>query len=482
MRIPVGQRTASPPSRPSRLRRSQLDRPIVGAYDGVYASSFRYPNFSLDAALAQRGYQFVEDMLQMAACRAPFNLKRYAVLQDGWSVEAAITDPDAPDHAAAQDLADDVTLALQNIRDVETDLTQDLRSVLFDMMTGAWTGNRLAEIGWEYQADGALKGKHGFRGFWVKANKQIGFDVDTQTLAVRNITSYTPGGGYDFDIPVEKCVHYVHNQSANNPQGVGDWRACYKHWLRLDNALKFWAQALERWGAPVLVMAYPAGATAEMAAAQATGERIRQGSVAVLPDNIRYELVAAPRSVFVGMERAAIWDTQQIALNINSNILTTNAGANSLALGKVHQESGMTVYDALSRDLEQVFTQQVIRRFIRYNYSKRALDICPRLRLRKQPEGNLLQIAQMLQILIEGGNMPGRSKIVRQQLGLPPLDPEEERMLEAEQRAAKEAQEQLADARNSGKVGPMTPGDAAGAAAMLTRAIYAREEGLGTRD
>ena len=471
MRIPA----SKPVTRASRLRRTSLDTPIVGAYDGVYAPSFRYPTFSLDTQLAQKGYQFVEDMLHLAACRAPFNLKRYAVLQDGWSVEAAITDPDQPDHAEAQELADFVTLALENIRDPETDLNQDLRSVLFDIMTGAWTGNRLAEIGWEYQTDGPLKGKHGFRGIWVKPNKQIGFDVDTRTLAVKNITSYTPGGGYDFSIPVEKCLWFVHNQSANNPQGVGDWRACYKHWMRLDGNLKFWAIALERWGAPVLMMVYPASGTSEMQAAQEAAEKIRQGQSPIIPDNLRYELVSAPRSVFVGMERSAMWDTQQIALNINCNTLTTSAGQNSLALGKVHQDTALTVYDALSRDLEGAFTQQVIRRFVRYNYGDRALKICPRLRLRKQPEGNALQIAQMLQILIQGGNMPGRSKIVRQQLGLPPLDPEEEKMLNAEQRSAAEAQEQVADARNSGSVPPMTDQAAKSAVAMLTKAIYTRD-------
>ncbi len=471
MRIPTGK----PAARATRLRRSELDTPIVGAYDGVYAASFRYPTFSLDTMLAQKGYQFVEDMLHLAACRAPFNLKRYAVLQDGWSVEAAVTDPDQPGHADAQDLADSVTYALENIRDSETDLTQDLRSILFDVMMGAWTGNRLAEIGWDYQTTGPLTGKHGFEGIWVKPNKQIGFDVDTRTLAVRNITSYTPGGGYDFDIPVEKCLWFVHGQSANNPQGVGDWRACYKHWMRLEGNLKFWAIALERWGAPVLMMTFPAGGKVELEAAQEAANKIRQGQSPIIPDNLRYELVSAPRGVFVGMEQAAMWDTQQIALNINSNVLTTNAGTNSLALGKVHQDTALTVYDALARDLEGAFTQQVIRRFVRYNYGDKALSICPRLRLRKQPEGNTLQIAQMLQILIQGGNMPGRSKIVRQQLGLPPLDPEEEKMLEAEQRAAAEAQQQLADARNSGSVPPMSAQEAQNTIATLTRAIYARD-------
>src|SRR5262249_23062055 len=151
-----------------------------------------------------------------------------------------------------------------------------------------WTGNRLAEIQWRYQEEGRLAGKHGFQGFWVKPNRQIGFDVDPRTLAIKNVTSYTPQGGYDFDIPVEKCLWYAHNLTNNNRKGVGAWRACYNHWFRLDANLKFWALALERWGAPVLIMIYPASAPSEMQAAQQAANSIRQGSPPVIPDNVKY--------------------------------------------------------------------------------------------------------------------------------------------------------------------------------------------------
>ncbi len=476
MRIPVGKELRRSGSTQHAGARPVPGRaPRMGAYDGVFAPSFRYPGFSLDTTLAQKGYQFVEDMLNMAACRAPFNLKRYAVLQDGWDVEPAISEPGAPDHASAAELATAVQYALQNIRDPETDLTTDLRTILFDLMLGAWTGYRVGEIGWQYQEGGQLAGKHGLRGIWIKPCKQVGFDIDTSTLAVRKFTSYTPAGGYDFDIPVERCVYYVDGQSANAPAGQGDWRACYKHWWRLDACVKFWAMALERWGAPVMVMTYPAMSVTEMHAAEEIANTIRQGASPVLPDNVKYEMINAPRSVFVAMERAAMWDTQQIALNINSNVLTTSSGTNSLALGKVHQDSGMMVYDALSRDIEAVVTAQIIRRFVLYNYGEKALALCPQLRLRKRPEGDQLQIAQMLQILMQGGNLPSRSKVIRQQLGLPPLDPEEEKMLDAEQSAHSEAEQQLADGRLSGKIAAMSKADADTAVAMLTKAIMARD-------
>jgi phage gp29-like protein len=480
MRIPVS-RDRQPARGPRRATAAPDPKPVMGAYDGVYAPSFRYAGFSLDAMLAQKGYPFVEEMLTMAACRAPFNLKRYAVLQDGWSIEPAVQDPNAPDHASAAELAKAVELALQNIRDPETDLVTDLRSILFDMMGAAWTGFRVAEIGWQYQEGGPLAGKHGLRGIWVKPCQQIGFDVDKNTLAVQRITSYTPGGGYDFDIPVERCLYYVHGQSANYPAGTGDWRACYKHWLRLDGCLKFWAMALERWGAPVLVLSYPAMSPAEMRAAEQIASTIRQGAAPVLPDNVKFEMLNAPRSVFVAMERSAIWDTQQIALNINSNVLTTSSGTNSLALGKVHMESGFTVYYALSQDIETLFTGQIIRRFVLYNYGEQALKLCPSLRLRKRPEGDQLQTAQMLQILMQGGNLPSRSKLIREQLGLPPLDSDEEKMLDAERIAREEAQSQLADGRLSGSIAPMTDERAQAALDRLTQAIYTRNTSVPTR-
>lgn len=446
-------------SKPYILKPGERDFNFAGAYDGIYAPSLRYPQFNLDKLLSEKGYQYVDDMLYMAACRSPFDLKRYAVLQDGWDVLPAEADPAHPKHEYAKMLADSVRYALQNIRDYETDYTQDLVAVLFDLMHGAWDGNQVMEIDWQYCDFGKLKGMQTFRGFYSKPNKQMAFDVDVRTMALKNFTSYTPGGGYDFQIPVEKCLYYVHNQSSNLPSGNGDWRACHKHWKRLDANLMIWAMALERWGSPVLVAQYPGGSPTELAAARAAMDSIRQGAAALIPDNVKYQIVTAPQQVFLGFEAACRYDAEQIAINVVGNTLTTGAGENSLALGQVHQKSGATYDDALSERICNTFGQQVIRRYIRYNFGEDACEFLPKLRLKERLENDQLKLAQMLQILIESGNMPSKSAVIRNTLNLPAISPEESTLLEAERKAIAEAQAQIADGKNPDKVMKMAAAD-----------------------
>jgi phage gp29-like protein len=439
-------------SPPNILKPGDRDFNYAGAYEGIYAPSLRYPQFSLDRLLSQHGYGYVEDMLYMAACRSPFDLKRYAVLQDGWDIVPAQADPKHPDHECAKKLADEVRYALQNIRDEVTDFTQDCASVLFELMYGAWTGNKVMEIDWQYCTHGRLKGKQTFRGFYAKTNRQMAFDVDPRTMALKNFTSYTPGGGYDFTIPVEKCLYYVHNQTSNIPAGNGDWRASHKHWKRLDANLMVWAMALERWGSPVFIVQYPGGNANELAGCRQALDAIRQGAAAIIPENVKYEVVTAPQQVFIGFEQSCRYDAEQIAINVVGNTLTTGAGENSLALGQVHQVTGATYDDALSERICANFQQQVIRRYIRYNYGEDACDLCPKLRLKKRLEGDQVKLAQMIQILVESGNMPSQSAVIRDTLNLPAISPEEDVMLEAEKQAIAEAQAQIAAGRSPSKV------------------------------
>jgi hypothetical protein len=444
--------TPVPPAVPAIMQGWQMDNPVVPAYDGIYSWSFRYPTFSTDTILAQRGYPFVENMLNMSSCRAIFDLKRYNVLQDGWVIESAVMDHTKPGAEDAQHIADAVSYALNNIRNPVTDLPQDFRNILFASMMGAWTGNRFAEIVWRYFDDGDIAGMHGFRGIWDKPNEQMAFDVDPDTLEVINATSYTPAYGYQFDVPMEKMVWYTHAMQRNDPHGVGDWRASYKHWFRLDNNLKFWAIALERWGAPVLLLKYPAADPSSMQLANKAASNIRQGANVVVPNNVDVEPLEAPTGVFQAMKEAAEYDARQISLVIHSNILSTGEGehGSTSAGAKEHGQVGSTIYDAMSIAVENAYNQQLIHRFVRYNYGDKALKIMPRLRLRKQNNSDISVMANVLSILHNIGNLPSRSRVIRDQLGWPPISAEEEKMLDEEQKAQQEAQERANDMKAQG--------------------------------
>lgn len=461
----------------------RIDTPRMNSYDGVYSASFRYPPFSLDKLLQQQGWQIPEDMLTMGACRSPFNLKRYAMLDDGWEIVPAVTDPFDARSEEAKVYTDFVNWCFGNIV-AENDVHQDFRAVLFDVLRANWDGFRVSEIGYRYLEDGPYAGKWGYDGFYTKHAKQIGFDIDKRTSQVRYITSYAPGaavgsgpqtvgGGYDFQVPPERCLIYTFAPDANLPHGNGDWRGCYKHWWSLDNINRFWVKALERWGSPVLIASAPSSGLADAAKAL---DNIRDGASGAIPDNVKAQIVSAAAGVFDGYRMASMWHEQQIAKNIQHNTLSSSEGqrVGSMALGEVHQDSGQIVYSYGKTDLEIAAQQQIILRLCRYNFAGFDESLCPRLSLGGDDIDDVYTVMQAFDLAITDGVISKRAKFIRERLGWPPMDQAEEAMIEQEAKAEQEAQQQLADTRNSGKVGAMNPGEAARALDILTRAITAR--------
>ena len=455
---------------PIENRKSALENPVMGSYDGIFAAAYKFPPYNPDRLTSQKGFDTSDDMLTYAACRANFNLKRYAILADGWQIVPAVAEPRDARHEQASEYAAFVTWCLNNIVS-PAGLAQDFRGVLFEMLRAAWDGFKVCEIGYRYLEEGPYRGRIGYDGFYAKPAKQIDFNLNPQTLQIETLTSFTPLSGYDFEVPVAKCVLYTHNPQGGLPHGMGDWRACYKHWFSADNLTRFLSMSLERWGAPVLIAQYPAGNARAMQDAQTALDSIRQGAAPVLPENVKYELVSVVSQVFDGFLNAIRYHNEQIALNIHSNTLTTGAGQNSLALGEVHQDTGQTVYDFLRRDVEGVVNQQIIRRLCVLNFADCDTSLLPRLKLGNEENGDRGKRAQMFATLIENGVIWKQARFIREELGLPPLDMEEERGLAQEQMARHEAQSRIADARNSNKVARMSDAQAERAAELLTTAL-----------
>ena len=107
-------RASKPSAAPSKPP-ADVTTPVMGSYDGIFVNSYRYAPFSPDRLTAQKGFDAADDMMTYAACRANFNLKRYAVLAQGWQIIPAVTDPGNMRHAQAKAYADFVTWCLNNI-------------------------------------------------------------------------------------------------------------------------------------------------------------------------------------------------------------------------------------------------------------------------------------------------------------------------------------------------------------------------------
>lgn len=440
------------------LSERQLHTALMGAWDSVFRYAFHLAPYNPDLLTTQKGFDTYREMLTMAACRAPLNVKRYAVLRKPWSVEPAVVDPTDTRHEAAKALADHVDYVLRNILDTDTDQAQDLRVVLFELLLALWQGFAVSEIIWRPLTEGPYSGKLGLKYIAAKPAKQIGFDLDPQTMAVRAIIPYVPVSGYGPPVPPSKVILYTYNPYSGLPYGDGDGRAAYKHWWQLDALQKFWSMALERFGSAFILAKYPAANTAALTEVLTALDRIRQGAPAAIPKEAEAELLQVAAGGFDSFRTAADWHTQAIGQNVLGSTLTTGEGrrTGSLALGKVHQDTTDYALGAVKSDIESVMQHQLIRRIVLYNYGPAALALCPRFSLGNWDAKDLAAMAKAFDLLIRDRVVARRAKWIRQAMDLPPMDPDEEAMLDEEEEQEREQQQMLADARASrpGASGP----------------------------
>jgi len=421
-----------PQGTPAQLRPSQRTEELLGAYDSYLAASFKIPPFNPDTLLASKGYQILDQMMTLTAVRSPVNIVRQAALYKGVTVEAAISDNADPRYTEAAAIADAFRYAIDNIRD-EQDNEQDFTEVLFELAYAVHTGFRVTEINWRYIEEGDYKGKYGFRNFAAKPCRQIGFDLDDQTLAVRNITSYTPLDGYDFRIPVEKVLRYTFQSMDSLPFGMGLGRVAYKHYWSIDFLYRFWNIALEQFGTPfILGHASPVGNA--MALARQVLAQVRQGAPPVLPTGVEAEVIEIAGTGIAAYLAAVQHHAEELGrLYLNSTLTssTSTQGTNTNALGNVHQDTSEYCLGSVRRDLENVINKQLVRRWVRYNYGDSSLALAPKINLGDWDTTDTAKLAKAYSQLITSGVVHESEPQLREKIKFGPASPEVRALLDA---------------------------------------------------
>jgi len=434
-----------PDGQPAHLSSRERTEDLLGAYDGYLAQSFKIPPFNPDIFIASKGYDVLDHQTTLIAASSPLDISRSAILFKGWKWVPAITDQHDPRYAQAALFADDLTYACENIVDPE-DNVQDFREVIWEIGYAIHTGFRVTHTKWRYMGENdppARRGKLGFEFFAAKPCKQIGFDLDPRTLQVRNITSYTPQEGYDFFIPVEACLRYTYNSRDSLPFGNGLGRKIYKHTWSIEFLYKFWNIALEVFGSPFIL---GKAAPNAIALARQVIAQIRQGAPAVLPTGVEAQLIQVATGGLSAFYQAIQDHREECARAYLGATLTTGTtgGTNTNALGNVHQDTQDYGLGRVRADIEGVFSRQLARRFVRYNYGRQYAELAPRLSLGDWDAVDMANVAKSYKDLIDRNVVHEGEPVLRERLKLPAAPPDLAAELETRRRAKTAGAEQSA--------------------------------------
>lgn len=410
------------------LRSSQRSESLLGHYDGYAAVAMAVPSYNPDVFINSRGWKTLEDMLSMGAVRTPLNIVRDAVLCKGFRVVPAVVDKASADYETAKELADALTYALDNIED-EWGNSTDFRQVLWEMLYAIHTGFRITEINWRTLESGQWAGKWGFSSFGAKPCRQIGFDIDPETMMPRGITAYTPALGYRYS-PVEKVLRYTYAPTNGLPHGQGVGRAVYKHSWSLDFLYRFWNICLEVFGSPFIMAKAP---KTSLDFARKILKEIRQGAPGVVPDDVEATLVEMTGQGAASFLKAADHHIQEVGKLYTYAALTSGEGerTGSRALGSVHQDTQSYGLGGRRKDIEKVALYQLVRRWVRYNFGEALLHLAPTISLGETDETDVERLSKSFERLVNAKVLGPFEPQIRESMGLAPLDPEDRERMEA---------------------------------------------------
>lgn len=409
------------------LQSSQRGESLLGHYDGYAAVAMAMPSYNPDVFINSRGWKTLEDMLSMGAVRTPLNIVRDAVLCKGWKITPAVVDKSSADYEKAKELADALTHALDNIEDSYGNST-DFRGVLWELLYAIHAGFRITEIEWRTLETGPFAGQWGFSSFGAKPARQIGFDMDAETMMPRGITAYTPSLGYRYS-PIEKVLRYTYAPHNGLPHGQGVGRAAYKHSWSLDFLYRFWNICLEVFGSPFIMAKAPKQA---IAFARQILKEIRQGAPGVVPDDVDAQLVEMTGQGAAAFLKAADHHIQEIGKLYTYAALTSGEGerTGSRALGSVHQDTQSYGLGGRREDVESVIKFQLVRRWVRYNYGEALLYLAPTISLGETEETDVERLSKSFERLVNAKVLGPFESQIRESMGLAPLDPEDRERME----------------------------------------------------
>lgn len=370
-----------------------------------------------DPVARRKGMAIYEEMLLDPMVAASLDLLKYAALSLGWSVSPG------EDSRKGRMVAEEVQEILQNFPGGFTEF-------LYAISSAIEYGYSITELIWETSE------RLWVPKAWVPLPQPLyGFRLDEETgrpIAVVPLIRQLEGQDY----PLEGFVIMVWNSRFGSPYGRSQLVRAYEAWWIKQLLRRMRNTTLDRYGAPLLAVRVPPNTPEEdreklkafLENLHAEAGLVMNNTTEILPIH-----QGGGTSSAEGFQRAIEYEDAQIAKAIMGTVLNANEsrGTGTYAQARVHQDNFLYWVGRVTRALEATVNDQVIRRYVSYNYS----DVLPPRMKFDPPEAEDLNLAASVinSAFALGVVVPQlEADWIRAKLGLPPVSEEVQKHLKGQ--------------------------------------------------
>ncbi len=320
--------------------------------------------FNPSVLVTRKGLVLFDKMRQDDQIKAAQMFKKFAAVNTGWEIVSP--EGEGPEW--------EPTLF---IKDQLLNVEGSFSTALINILTALDYGYSVTEKVFQPIEEGSFSGKIGLRA--LKSKSPFGFDFITDVHG-----SLLPDGLCQRQVensprlPIIKFVIYSYQAEFGNHYGKSDLEAAYRPWWIKENAYRWLAMLLERFGIPPIFALYdPTSLTAEqIQALQTVLERLQASTAGVIPrsdkDSLEMwspELAGNAQRVFIPALQMFNKDIARALLMPDLLGASSEGQTGSFARARVQFDVFLLLLNHIRHELaDLIVMDQVIRPLVKLNY------------------------------------------------------------------------------------------------------------------
>jgi phage gp29-like protein len=321
----------------------------------------RYEMMSPDDLLTRKGWRVYREMLADDQVKACLWYKKALLCARPYDLKPG------DDSAESKEAADFVH---KNLLDI------NFQTLLWEALSAFEFGFSTGEIVWEISGGYPSADKPMMKLKTIKSRdpEYMYVEVDSHGNLMEFIQRPSSGPSLqEIRLKPEKVFHYAYQRQFSNHYGVSDLRAAYRAWWSKKYITQFWNVFLERFGAPLMAMKYPPGATTEL---KNTLKEILNGLSSktdiLVPEGVVIELIEATRAGQAKYDEALTHYDVRIATSMLIPALLgmgvdTKRGSDSQS--RLHLRTLMKLIQFIGNELSKEIQDKIVKPLCDANFN-----------------------------------------------------------------------------------------------------------------